>query len=98
MSNSKVIVLAEIPVKPEFLEEVKAISAKALIPTLQEEGVETFYQTVKKDDPNTLVFFEVFKSQQALDEHLAANYTKEFFAAVKDKLSDKPVSSILSEL
>lgn len=98
MVNSKVIVLAEIPVKPEFLEEVKAISAKSLIPTLKENGVEAFYQTVKNDEPNTLVFFEVFKSQQALDEHLAADYTKAFFAAVKDKVSGKPISSILSEL
>ncbi len=98
MSNSKVIVLAEIPVKPEFLEDVKAISAKSLIPTLKEEGVEFFYQTVKNDEPNTLVFFEVFRSQKALDEHLAADYTKEFFATVKDKLSGKPLSSILSEL
>ena len=98
MANLKVIVLAEIPVKPEFLDEVKAISAKTLVPTLEEIGVEVFYQTVKKEDPNTLIFFEVFKSQQALDEHLAAAYTREFFAAVKDKVSGKPVSTILSEL
>jgi quinol monooxygenase YgiN len=98
MANEKVIVLAEIPVKPEHLERVKALSAATLVPTLEEAGVEVFYQTVKQDDPNTLVFFEVFKSQQALDDHLAADYTQAFFAGVKDKVAGKPVSTILKEL
>ncbi|ACU59559.1 nitroreductase [Chitinophaga pinensis DSM 2588] len=62
------------------------------------DGVEVFYQTVKQDDPNTLVFFEVFKSQQALKDHLAADYTQAFFAGVKDKLAGKPASKILKEL
>lgn len=98
MSNSKVIVLAEVPVLPEHLEEVKAISAEALIPTLKEPGCETFYQTSKKDDPNTLVFFEVFESKSALDLHMEADYTRIFFAGIQGKLAGKPVSTILSEL
>lgn len=98
MANTKVIVLAEIPVKPEHLETVKALSAATLVPTLKEAGVEVFYQTVKHDDPHTLVFFEVFKSQEALEDHLAADYTKTFFAGVKDKVAGKPVSTILKEL
>lgn len=98
MANSKVIVLAELPVLPEHLEIVKAISAETLIPTLKEAGCEAFYQTAKKDEPNTLVFFEVFKSKAALDLHMEADYTKKFFAAVKDKLAGKPVSVLLSGL
>ncbi|MCX2574055.1 putative quinol monooxygenase [Pedobacter sandarakinus] len=98
MANSKVIVLAEVPVLPEFLEAVKACSAATLIPTLKEAGCEVFYQTVKNDDPNTLIFFEVFTSKAALDFHMEADYTKEFFANVQGKLAGKPVSTILSEL
>lgn len=98
MENSKVIVLAEVPVLPEYLEEVKAISTASLIPTLKETGCEAFYQTSKTEDPNTLIFFEVFTSKAALDLHMEADYTKKFFAGVKDKLAGKPISTILSEL
>jgi quinol monooxygenase YgiN len=98
MANSKVIVLAEVSVLPQHLEEVKAIAAATLIPTLKEPGCEAFYQTYKKDDQNALVFFEVFESKTALDLHLEADYTKKFFDCIKDKLAGKPVSTILSEL
>ena len=98
MSNSKIIILAEIPVKPEYLEEVKALSAAALKPTLEEPGCEAFYQTTKGDDLNTLVLFEVFTSQEALDLHMEASYTKTFFDGVQGKVAVKPVSMILEQL
>lgn len=98
MSNSKIIVLAELFVKPEHLEEVKALSAATLKPTLEEPGCEAFYQTTKADDANTLVFFEVFSSQEALDLHLEADYTKAFFAGLQGKAAGKPVSTILQHL
>ena len=98
MSSSKYIILAEVPVKPEYLEEVKVLSSVTLKPTLEEPGCEAFYQTIKMDDLNTLVFFEVFTSKEAFDLHMEADYTKAFFAGVKDKVSGKPVSIILQQL
>jgi len=38
MANKKIDLLAELTVLPGFLEEVKAILKKALIPTLQDTG------------------------------------------------------------
>lgn len=98
MKNSKIIILAELPVKPEYLEEVKSFSAATLKPTLEEPGCEVFYQTTKADEPDTLVFFEVFASQEALDLHLSADYTKAFFAGIQDKAAGKPKSTILQQL
>lgn len=98
MNGEKVIVLAKIPVKHEFLEEVKALCATTLKPTLEETGCEAFYQVFQKDEPDTLVFFEIFTSKQALDFHLEAAYTKAFFNEIRDKLSGKPESYILAEL
>lgn len=98
MSNTKIIVLAELSVKPEYLDEIKGLSAATLKPTLAEPGCEAFYQTIKADEPNTLVFFEVFTSQQALNQHMEADYTKAFFAGVKDKVAGTPVSTILLQL
>jgi quinol monooxygenase YgiN len=97
MINSKVIILAEVSILPQFLNEVKELAARTLIPTLKEEGCEVFYQTSKTQDPNALVFFEVFVSQAALDLHMDAGYTKTFFAGIKGKLSGEPITTILSE-
>jgi quinol monooxygenase YgiN len=98
MENRKVILLAEISILPEFLEEVKALSAATIKPTLEEPGCEVFYQTSKKDDPNTLVFFEVFVSPEALDFHMQADYTNAFFAGVQGKLAGKPRTIYLEKL
>ena len=98
MSHSKIIVLAEAPIKPEHLGEVKMMSTATLKSTLKEPGCEAFYQTVKADDPNTLVFFEVFTSKEAFDLHMEADYTKAFFAGIQDKVAGKPVSIILKQL
>lgn len=98
MENAKIILLVEVPVIPAFLQEVKALSAATLAPTLLEPGCEVFYQTSKKDDPYTLVFFEVFTSKEAWEQHMQADYTKAFFAGVKDKFSGKPVTTELNEL
>ncbi len=98
MKDSKVIILAELSILPEFLEEIKALSAATLAPTLKEPGCETFYQTAKEGDPNSLVFFEVFTSKATHDLHLEADYTQRFFAGVQGKLAGKPVMTNLSEL
>ncbi|CEJ68145.1 Antibiotic biosynthesis monooxygenase [Chryseobacterium oranimense G311] len=95
--DEKIIILAEIPVKPEYFEEVKALCENTLKHTLQEKGCEAFYQTFKRDEPYTLVFFEIFSSQKSLDTHMNEDYTKTFFAGIKDKLSGKPTSSFLCE-
>jgi quinol monooxygenase YgiN len=98
MNQSKIIVLAEAPIKPDYMKEVIALSAATLKPTLKEPGCEAFYQTVKADEPNTLVFFEVFTSKEAFDLHMEADYTKAFFAGIQDKVAGKPVSTILKQL
>lgn len=98
MGNSKVIVLAEVSILPQFLKEVKVLSAATLVPTRKEPGCEVFYQTSKKDDPDTLVFFEVFDSQHALDLHMQADYTKAFFAGIQGKVSGIPSTTLLHEL
>lgn len=96
--KDKYIILAEIPVQSAYLEEVKALAAATLKPTLEEAGCEAFYQTVRSDDPYSLVFFEVFRSKEAHELHLEADYTKAFFAGVQDKVSGKPVLTILNQL
>jgi quinol monooxygenase YgiN len=49
-----------------------------------EPGVEAFYVAARKDDPNTIVFYEVYKSQAAQDFHLQQDFTKKFLATLKN--------------
>ena len=98
MSSRKHIILAILPVKPENLEEIKSLSAETLVPTLAEEGCEMFYQTSKKDDPSTLVFFEVFESKAAADWHREQGYTQKFFTGIEGKLSGEPSLTVLEQL
>ena len=70
MQQDKVILLVEATVKPEYREAILAVAAENLPPTRAEDGVEAFYQTARQDDPNTLVFFEVFHSEAAHDLHM----------------------------
>jgi quinol monooxygenase YgiN len=48
-----------------------------------EPGVEAFYVTARKHDPNTFVFYEIYRSQAAQDFHLQQNFTNKFLATLK---------------
>ena len=98
MEDKKVYLLIESTVMPGFLEEVKAIFREALIPTLQEPGCEALYETIRKDDPAKLVFFEVFSSAAAHEFHLEQDYTKRLFAALEGKMSGAPTLIRLNAL
>ncbi|GAB3590390.1 putative quinol monooxygenase [Hymenobacter daeguensis] len=98
METQKFILLAQVTVRPEFLAEVTALAKATLVPTLQEPGCEVFVQTARKDDPNTLVFFEMFTSEQANELHLAQDYTKAFFAGVQGKVAAPPTMTLLQPL
>ena len=98
MENKKIYLLAELAILPGFLEEVTTILKEALIPTLQEPGWEALYETGRKDDPNKLVFFEVFSSAAAHEFHLEQDYTKRMFASLDGKVSGVPTMTKLSAL
>lgn len=97
-NDDRYIILAEIPVQPAYLDYIKSLATSTLKPTLEEAGCEAFYQTARSDDPNSLVFFEVFHSKEAHDLHLKADHTRAFFAGVQDKTSGKPIITFLSQL
>ncbi len=83
MSNGKVIMLIEAKIQPERRAEVLE-AAQRYIPLVKAEpGVEAFYLSTREDDPNTLVFYEVYKSQAAQDSHLQQDFVKKFLTLLK---------------
>jgi quinol monooxygenase YgiN len=62
------------------------------------ESKVAFYITARKDDPNTFVFYEIYRSQAALDFHLQQDFTKKFVATLKSAQLGDRVQTNLVEL
>jgi len=98
MSNEKVIMLIEAKIQPERRAELVEAVRQYLPLARGEQGVEAFYVTSRKDDPNTFVFYEVYRSQAAQDFHLQQDFTKKFLATLKSAQAGDRVRANLIEL
>ena len=83
MPNEKVIMLIEAKIQPERRAELIEAAREYLPKVRAELGVEAFYLTAREDDPNTFVFYEIYKSKAAQDFHLQQDFTKRFLATLK---------------
>src|ERR1700683_4964111 len=98
MANEKVIMLIEAKLQPQRRAELAEAIRKYLPLVRAEPGVEAFYITAQKDDPNTFVFYEVYRSQAAQDFHLEQDFTKKFLATLKSAQAGDRVRTNLVEL
>jgi len=98
MANEKVIMLIEAKIQPEHHADLMEAVRQYLPLVRAEPGVETFYITARKEDPNTIVFFEVYKSQAAQDSHLQQDFTKKFLAILKSAQAGDRVRTNLVDL
>ena len=83
MTNEKVIMLIEAKIQPQRRAELLGAISQYVPLVRAEPGVEAFYVTARKDDPNTFVFYEVYRSHAAQDFHLQQNFTEKFLATLK---------------
>ena len=98
MANEKVIMLIEAKIQPPRRAELVE-AARQYVPLVRAEpGVEAFYVAARKDDPNTFVFYEVYRSQAAQDFHLQQDFTKRFLATLKSAQAGDRVRTSLVEL
>jgi quinol monooxygenase YgiN len=98
MAAEKVIMLIEAKLQPQRRAEVIDALGQYLPLVHAEPGVEAFYVTARRDDPNTLVFYEIYKSQAAQDFHLQQDFTKKFLATLKAAQAGDRVRTNLVEL
>jgi quinol monooxygenase YgiN len=98
MTNEKVIMLIEAKIQPQRRAEVIEAARQYLPLVRAEPGVEAFYVTARKDDPNTFVFYEIYRSQAAQDFHLQQDFTKKFLATLKSAQIGDRVRTNLVEL
>jgi quinol monooxygenase YgiN len=98
MTNEKVILLIEAKIQPQRRAELVEATRQYLPLVRAEAGVEAFYVTARKDDPNTFVFYEIYKSQAAQDFHLRQDFTEKFLATLKNAQIGDRVRANLVEL
>ena len=98
MTDEKVIMLIEAKIQPQHRAELIEALHEYLPLVRAERGVEAFYVTARKDDPNTFVFYEIYKSQSAQDFHLQQEFTKKFLATLKTAQGADRVRTNLVEL
>jgi quinol monooxygenase YgiN len=98
MTNQKVIMLIEAKIQPQRRAELVEATRQYLPLVRAEAGVEAFYVMARKDDPNTFVFYEIYKSQAAQDFHLQQDFTKKFLATLKSAQIGDRVRANLVEL
>lgn len=98
MTNEKVIMLIEAKTQPQRRAELLDAARQYLPLVRAEPGVEAFYITARKDDPNTIVFYEIYRSQAAQDFHLQQDFTKKFLTTLKSAQVGDRVRTNLVEL
>ncbi len=98
MTNETVIMLIEATIQPQRRTELVEAARQYLPLVRAEPGVEAFYITARKDDPNTFVFYEIYRSQPAQDFHLQQDFTKKFLATLKSAQVGDRVRTNLVEL
>lgn len=98
MTNEKVIMLIEAKIQSQHRAEVLDAARQYLPLVRAEPGVEAFYIAARKDDPNTIVFYEVYRSQAAQDLHLQQDFTKKFLTTLKSAQVGDRVRTSLVEL
>jgi len=98
MTNEKVIMLIEAKIQPQHRAELVEAARQYLPLVRAEPGVEAFYLTVRKEDPNTFVFYEIYRSQAAQDFHLQQDFTKKFLATLRSAQAGDRVRTNLVEL
>ena len=98
MANEKVIMLIEAKVQPQRRAELVEAARQYLPLVRAEPGVEAFYLTTRKDDPNTFVFYEIYRSQSAQDFHLQQDFTKKFLSTLNSAQVGDRVRTSLVEL
>ena len=98
MPNEKVIMLIEAKIQPQQRAALIEAARQYLPLVRAEPGVEAFYLTARQDDPNTFIFYEVYKSKAAQDFHLQQDFTKKFLATLKSAQDGDRVRKNLVEL
>lgn len=99
IAGIKTSLIATIHILPGFEKAVKEALKTMEMASGKETGCEQFVANTQKDAPQTVVIFEVYKSDEAFQLHKTSPHAKVFFEFVKGKIvNDKIETVFLTEL
>jgi quinol monooxygenase YgiN len=76
--------MAELVIDPAQMEAFKAAVTEGMQEAVRSEpGVFALYAVAKKDSSNTLLFFEIYASDEAYQAHLQSPHFRKFFETTK---------------
>ena len=82
---SVVKIVATIVVKPEYRQELLGVFQQLVLASRQEAGNLRYDLHQDIENANRVVFFEIWQSQAAVDEHGASAHFQNFVKAVEGK-------------
>ena len=88
---SKLVVVAKVVAKKEFLSQVKSSLLNLIVPTRKEDGCIDYTLHQDNDDPSVFVFYETWENPDCLENHLQTDHYKAHAKAVHGKIEDKEV-------
>lgn len=98
ITNKEVVIIAKIKILPGFEAEVMNAAKIIWVETNKEQGCLAFRFNTVEGRNDTIVFFEVFKSQDDFKNHRLADYTVKFLEGLKGKIvNDEPTLMFLEE-
>jgi quinol monooxygenase YgiN len=87
----KLVVVAKVVAKKEFLESVKSALLKLIVPTRQEDGCIDYTLHQDNDDPLVFIFYETWETLSSLENHLQSDHYKAHAKAVHGMIEEKDV-------
>jgi len=88
---SKLVVVAKVVAKKEFLSSVKIALLKLIAPTRNEEGCIEYTLHQDNDDPQAFIFYETWDNLDSLEKHLQSDHYKAHAKTVHGMIADKEV-------
>lgn len=90
-------ITAAIVVKPEHRQELLGVFQQLVTASRQEAGCLRYDLHQDIENPNRMVFFEIWQSQAAVDEHGASAHFQNFLKAIDGKTESVEIV-LLSDL
>lgn len=87
-ASPQVLLVVELTTRPGVQREMREALDRLVDATRQENGVVRFEVGFDPDDETRVLGYEIWASQDALDEHAAKAHTREFKARVRDLVVD----------
>ena len=88
---SKLVVVAKVVAKKEFLPSVKSSLLNLIAPTRLENGCIDYTLHQDNDDPSVFVFYVTWENLSCLDNHLQSNHYQAHARNIKGMIEDKEV-------